>query len=110
MQTRKIEITDSAVMAIKKYKIDNNVDENKWLRCGLRGGGCRGATYFLNMDEQHSFDNVFEKDGCKVFIDAKSMIFLDGIIIDYVGGLQKGFKIINENKKGECGCGESIEI
>lgn len=50
-------------------------------------------------------------DDIKVFIDKKASLFLIGTKMDYVKGeLESGFKFINPNEKGRCGCGESFHI
>ena len=49
--------------------------------------------------------------GVKVFVDPKSLVYLDGMEMDYVkNGLNEGFEFNNPNKKGECGCGESFTV
>ena len=55
--------------------------------------------------------NTFDKDGYKVFMDAKSMIYLKGMALDFQDGLQgKGFQFINPNATSTCGCGESFSM
>jgi iron-sulfur cluster assembly protein len=47
----------------------------------------------------------------KVFVDPKSLVYLDGTHLDFVKeGLNEGFKFVNPNVKGECGCGESFQV
>ena len=47
----------------------------------------------------------------KIFIDKKSSLFLIGTEMDYEKGeLESGFKFINPNEKGRCGCGESFHV
>ncbi|HFG7023362.1 TPA: HesB/IscA family protein, partial [Acinetobacter baumannii] len=56
-------------------------------------------------------DQIFEQFGVKVFVDPKSLVYLDGLEMDYVkNGLNEGFEFNNPNKKGECGCGESFTV
>ena len=56
-------------------------------------------------------DEVFEFDNIKIFVDPKSSLFLIGTQMDYVEGeLESGFKFVNPNEKGRCGCGESFHV
>lgn len=82
------------------------------IRLGVKTSGCSGLAYVLEfVDEPIAEDLVFESHGVKVFIDAKSLTFLDGTHMDFVReGLNEGFKFTNPNQKGECGCGESFTV
>jgi len=82
------------------------------LRVGVRPTGCSGMAYKLEyVDEPLPDDNVFEGLGAKVFVDPKSMPFLDGTQLDYSReGLNEGFKFVNPNEKATCGCGESFTV
>jgi len=82
------------------------------LRLGVRTTGCSGLAYQLEyVDEPASEDQVFESNGVKVFVDPKSLAYLDGTELDFVReGLNEGFKFQNPNVKDECGCGESFRV
>ena len=82
------------------------------LRLGVQTTGCSGMAYsFDYVDEPASTDHVFEYFGVKIFIDPKSMPFLEGSELDYSRqGLNEGFKFSNPNEKGTCGCGESFTV
>lgn len=81
------------------------------LRLEIRGGGCSGMSYGLSFDNAQENDNIVEQHGVKVFIDAKSSIYLKGTVLDYQSGLEgKGFVIKNPQAKSSCGCGESFTI
>ena len=82
------------------------------LRVGVKGGGCSGLTYVLDIvDEPQENDKVIEEHGIKLFIDKKSYIFLAGTILEYSGGLNgKGFVFNNPNAKTTCGCGTSFSV
>ncbi|MFN4325946.1 MAG: iron-sulfur cluster assembly protein IscA [Azonexus sp.] len=82
------------------------------LRLGVRTSGCSGMAYKLEfVDEVNPDDQVFESNGVKVFIDAKSLPYLDGMELDYAReGLNEGFKFNNPNVKDQCGCGESFNV
>jgi iron-sulfur cluster assembly protein len=82
------------------------------LRLGVRTTGCSGMAYKLEyVDEPDAADQVFESHGVKVFVDPKSLVYIDGTELDYAReGLNEGFKFHNPNEKATCGCGESFTV
>ena len=81
------------------------------LRLGVKGGGCSGLSYDLAFTPTEKGVTVVEHEGFKVFMDAKSLIYLKGMMLDYKGGLDgKGFVFVNPNATSTCGCGESFSI
>jgi len=82
------------------------------LRVRVVGGGCSGMMYQMEFaDGAGEGDEVFERDGFRVYIDKKSLFFLNGSELDYKDGLTgAGFKFSNPNVKGTCGCGESFNV
>ncbi len=82
------------------------------LRLGVRTTGCSGLAYNLEyVDEPDQKDQMVEQLGVKVFIDPKSIPFLDGTTVDYSReGLNEGFRFTNPNEKASCGCGESFTV
>ncbi|STZ76172.1 iron-sulfur cluster assembly protein IscA [Bergeriella denitrificans] len=82
------------------------------VRLGVKTSGCSGMAYNLEfVDEAQPEDTVFEEHGAKVFVDPKSLVYLDGTQVDYTKeGLQEGFKFENPNVKDACGCGESFHV
>ena len=81
------------------------------IRVGVKTTGCSGLAYVLEfVDKKKEGDQIFENMGVKLFIDSQSFPYLKGTTMDYVKeGLNEGFKFINPNSKGECGCGESFQ-
>lgn len=82
------------------------------LRLGVRMTGCSGLAYKLEyVDEANADDQVYEQLGVKVFVDPKSLPFLEGTQVDYGReGLNEGFRFRNPNEKASCGCGESFTV
>lgn len=82
------------------------------VRIGIKTSGCSGLAYVLEfVDAAEGEDETFESFGVKVFVDPKSLVYLDGTQMDFVKeGLNEGFKFTNPNQKGECGCGESFTV
>src|SRR5262249_10830846 len=79
------------------------------LRIVVKGGGCSGLSYAMEWAQRRTEkDRVFERDGARVFIDSKSLLYLAGSELSFEQGLMStGFKIKNPNVKASCGCGES---
>lgn len=82
------------------------------VRLAVKTTGCSGMAYVLEfVNEVETNDSVFEDQGVKVIVDAKSLLYLDGTELDYGReGLNEGFKFNNPNVKDTCGCGESFSI
>jgi iron-sulfur cluster assembly accessory protein len=80
------------------------------IRVGVMGGGCAGFQYSMDFEKDAKpGDLTFEQDGVKLFVDPMSSMYLQGVTIDYVVGLQgAGFKFNNPNARTTCGCGSSF--
>jgi iron-sulfur cluster assembly protein len=80
------------------------------LRLGVLGGGCSGLSYqFKFAAEPRANDNIFQFDDVRVFVDPKSMVFLDGMTLDWQDSLmQSGFVFQNPHARKSCGCGTSF--
>jgi iron-sulfur cluster assembly protein len=76
----------------------------------VKGGGCSGLSYTINFDEKiGQYDSVYDIEGVKVIVDAKSAIYLQGTQLDFQKDLMGGqFKFVNPNASKTCGCGESF--
>jgi iron-sulfur cluster assembly protein len=105
-----IEITETAAQKIRTLMAKQGIDEGG-LRVGVKGGGCSGLSYIFAWEREARFgDEVFEgADGAKIFIDKKSLLYLNGTILDYDTSLiSRGFVFNNPNAKSTCGCGSSF--
>ncbi len=82
------------------------------LRVGVVGGGCSGFQYSMAFENQAGMmDKVFTFDDLKVFVDATSLMYLNGCTVDYVETLEAaGFKFENAAVKSTCGCGSSFSV
>ena len=82
------------------------------LRVGVRTSGCSGLAYKLEFaDAVNAEDQQFDSHGVKLFVDPKSLPYIDGTELDYTReGLNEGFKFRNPKVKDECGCGESFNV
>ncbi len=95
-------------------RIQDQISKNEAiaLRFSAKESGCSGYSYVLDFaDKKREDDQVFEQHGVSVFVDAKSLVILDGTQIDYVSeGLNQTFKFSNPKATDECGCGESFAV
>ncbi|MBM3734553.1 MAG: iron-sulfur cluster assembly accessory protein [Acidobacteria bacterium] len=107
--TGAIGVTPKAVAKIKAAFAREGVTEGG-LRLGVLGGGCSGLSYQFKFDRKaRPADQVFEFDGVQVFVDPKSMVFLNGMTLDYKESLMySGFAFDNPHAKRSCGCGTSF--
>jgi iron-sulfur cluster assembly protein len=105
-----IELSEIAANRVQAF-IDNR-GKGIGLRLGVKTTGCSGLAYVIEfVDDLQEDDTVFETKGVKVVIDAKSLLFLDGIEVDFgKDGLNEGFLFKNPNAKDACGCGESFTV
>jgi iron-sulfur cluster assembly protein len=105
-----ITLTPAATQEVKRL-MEKEQKPNLGLRIGVKGGGCSGMTYILAVEEASPkpYDTVFEQDGLKVLVDAKSQLYLDGTTVDYKSALMGGgFEFNNPLAKKSCGCGTSF--
>ncbi|MDO5057360.1 MAG: iron-sulfur cluster assembly protein IscA [Lautropia sp.] len=105
-----ITLTEAAARHIDRYITRRG--KGIGLRLGIKTSGCSGLAYKLEYaDDQLDTDVVFESHGVRVFVDPKSLAYIDGTELDFVReGLNEGFRFNNPNVRGECGCGESFQV
>jgi iron-sulfur cluster assembly protein len=105
-----IQLTDSASKKIKTVIARRGRGEG--IRLGVKTTGCSGLAYVLEyVDTPSAEDQCVECNGCKVFLDPKSCVYLQGTVVDYVKqGLNEGFEFTNPNERDRCGCGESFRV
>lgn len=104
-----ITLSEAALKEVKRLINVQGITQGG-LRLGVKGGGCSGLSYTITFDEKiGQYDQVYEFDGVKVIVDAKSAIYLQGTQLDYQKDLMSGsFKFVNPNANKTCGCGESF--
>ena len=107
-----INVSDTASNKLQNLFLEENRDpKNTYVKVGVMSGGCSGLSYDLDFTSGEENDTIFDYDGYKIFMDAKSMIYLKGMSLDFQDGLQgKGFQFINPNATSTCGCGESFSM
>jgi iron-sulfur cluster assembly accessory protein len=102
-------LTDKAVEMVKDAMQREGL-AGYGIRVGVMGGGCSGFQYSMDFEENAKDGDVtLEQAGIKLYVDSMSSMYLQGVTIDYVQGLQgAGFKFNNPNAKNTCGCGSSF--
>jgi iron-sulfur cluster assembly accessory protein len=111
LKTTPLMLTDSAAAKVREIMATQD-PLPAGLRIGVVGGGCSGFQYSMSFENQAGMmDKVFNFDGLKVFVDATSLMYLNGCVVDYVETLEAaGFKFENPNTKSTCGCGSSFSV
>jgi len=105
-----VTLSDSAVEEIKRL-MELEENKNKFLRVGVKGGGCSGLSYVLGFDEKQDSDEVYEIGGIPVIMNNAHGIYLMGMEIDWQDGLNaRGFSFHNPNASTTCGCGTSFAV
>ena len=105
-----ISLTENAAMHVTGYLKSRG--KGVGIRLAVKTTGCSGLMYVLEpVDEVQPEDIVFKSQGVDVYVDPKSIVYVDGTEMDYVKqGLNEGFEFRNPNVQGECGCGESFTV
>lgn len=106
-----VELTPSAVANIRRLQSEFEMP-GFGLRFGIRGGGCSGYKYVLELEDEPSEDDgVYEFDGVRVFLKHEHEEKLKNSVIDWKDSLmESGFQIENPQAKRACGCGESVDF
>lgn len=106
-----LNITETAEREIKSIIEQQELDLNSVrLRVGVKGGGCSGLSYVLDLTENvKDSDEVFEQHGIRVICDSKSLLYLGGVNVDFMDEVTgRGFVFSNPNATSTCGCGSSF--
>ena len=106
-----IQLSENAQKAILRLQNEQG-KTGSLFRVSVKGGGCSGMTYDVKLDDtQGAQDRLYDINGIRLVTDVKSLLYLDGMTIDFstelVGG---GFRFVNPNAKGSCGCGTSFAV
>lgn len=105
-----IEISVGAARKIRSLMAKQGIRDGG-LRVGVKGGGCSGLSYTFAWEKEARLgDEVFEgPENAKIFVDKKSLLYLNGTVLDYDTSLiGRGFVFNNPNAKSTCGCGSSF--
>lgn len=107
-----ITVSDAAKTYIEKLLSEQPDQTGKFVRVGVRGGGCSGLEYQLEFDaSKRPDDQEYTDKDITVLVDRKSLLYLFGTELDYSGGLNgKGLYFNNPNATRTCSCGESFAV
>ena len=115
-----IVLTETAAREVKGIMKQQNETAQKdgadpkelYLRVGVKGGGCSGFSYSLDLTETVSEnDEQWDSHGVKVICDSKSFLYLEGVTIDFKDEVMgRGFVFNNPNASSTCGCGSSFSV
>lgn len=105
-----IQLTPKAAEKVKQLLSDPDQAGATGLRVQVVGGGCSGLSYKLQLErEPGEKDQVVESEGIRLYVDPKSLLFIDGTQIDYHESMMgSGFQFTNPKASGTCGCGTSF--
>lgn len=106
-------LTERAAQEVKTILEQQNLDPGRtYLRLGVKGGGCSGFSYSLDLTETCSdMDEQFEEFGIKMICDPKSYLYLNGTTLDFKDEMMgRGFVFNNPNATTSCGCGSSFSV
>ena len=108
-----IQVTELALKQIRIAMAKEGISpEEGGLRLGIQGGGCSGLSYNITFDSRpRERDHVYQFGDVRVFVDPKSLVYLNGTTLDYEETLiRQGFNFINPNSTKSCGCGSSFSV
>lgn len=104
-----IQLTQGAISELKRIAREQKLSPEHGLRVGVKGGGCSGFSYILGFDQPKENDQIFDIEGIRVFMQKAHALYLLGMEIDFVEGLDnRGFSFNNPNATDTCGCGTSF--
>lgn len=105
-----IELTERAAQEVKTLLEQQKLPADSRLRVGVRGGGCSGFSYALDLVEKPADDDEqIESHGIQLVCDPKSHLYLNGTTIDFRDEIMgRGFVFNNPNASNTCGCGGSF--
>ncbi len=112
-----ISVTEKAAEKVRQIiaeqQTGTEAPEKLYLRVRVVGGGCSGFQNKLDLDPQvnEKLDEVFDFHGVQVVVDKRSLMYLEGAVVDYHDELHRqGFSISNPQAKSTCGCGSSYTM
>jgi iron-sulfur cluster assembly accessory protein len=108
----KIHLTAAAIAEVKRRLAHESGGEKSKLRLRVGAGGCSGLSYEMELvSTANAMDREFVFDGLRVLVDARSLVYLAGLTLDYSTQMVNGgFQFSNPMAKRSCGCGTSFSV
>ncbi len=105
-----VSLTQRAAEEVIKYLDERG--SGLGIRVIVQSSECSGMAYrMVFVDAQEAGDEIFECHGAKLYVDPKSLVWIEGTVIDFVEtGEESGFAFRNPNVSSQCGCGESFYV
>jgi iron-sulfur cluster assembly protein len=108
-----IVVTERAAKEFRHILGEKGLPEDTAMRLSVKGGGCAGFAYQIDLDRHPAdeFDVELDWHGVRVVVDMKSEFYMHGTVIDFNDTLMsRGFTFKNPTASGTCGCGDSFSI
>ena len=102
-----------SVLAAEKIKTQlERRGKGLGIRVSVKTTGCSGLSYVIEYVDIPQLEDIsFVTHGIHVFVDPKSLVYVDGVEMNWVrNGLNEGFNFVNPNERDRCGCGESFRV
>lgn len=104
-----VSFTETALAELRNLKATLKLEDEQFLRIGVKGGGCSGLSYVLAFDKKEENDKLYQIQEIDVVINKAHVMYVLGMQIDWENGLNnRGFAFVNPNAKETCGCGQSF--
>ena len=107
-----IHLTDAAIAEIRRRLAHESDGEKRMLRLRVGAGGCSGLSYEMEfVAAGDAKDREFVLDGLSVLVDARSLVYIADMTLDYSAQMVNGgFQFSNPKAKRSCGCGTSFSV
>jgi iron-sulfur cluster assembly protein len=107
--TSPIHFTDGALDEMRRIQQSEVIKEGQYIRIGVKGGGCSGLSYILEIDSLSTHDEVYSHEGFEYILDKRHRLYLEGTELHFAKGLDaRGFEFKNPQASSTCGCGSSF--
>jgi len=111
MTSSPVKLTEGAIAEVKRLMTEPGFEADRYLRVGVKGGGCSGLSYVLGFDAKEDDDEIYDIEGVPVIVKTAHGIYLFGMQVDFEDGLNaRGFVFNNPNASSTCGCGSSFAV
>jgi iron-sulfur cluster assembly accessory protein len=109
MSDARLSMTDQAAKRV--HSILASEPSGSALRISVNGGGCSGFSYVFDVGQVAEDDVIVEHLGARIVVDALSLGYMEGAVVDFVDDLMgQSFRINNPMATAGCGCGTSFSI
>jgi len=107
--TSPIHFTEGAIAEMRRIQEHELLKDGQHIRIGVKGGGCSGLSYILEVDAMTDHDELFDLEGFQYIMDKRHRLYLEGTELHFATGLDaRGFEFKNPQASSTCGCGSSF--